>query len=119
MTTTRATTKPRTAQVSSPTAALPAAAAILAQAQSGREVIQDFCPLADSLEWELGQEYLRARQQGLHLRRHAGPLRPLRAFRPPLPSRRRAAGAQLGPARRDLLVPDLFAARPQIRHRHG
>src|SRR5207249_458297 len=32
---------------------------VLAHAQAGREVIQDFCPLADSLEWELGQEYLR------------------------------------------------------------
>lgn len=34
---------------------------VLAHAQTGREVIQDFCPLADSLEWELGQEYLRQR----------------------------------------------------------
>src|SRR5688572_17238064 len=34
---------------------------VLAHAQSGREVVQDFCPLADSLEWELGQEYLRER----------------------------------------------------------
>src|ERR1700691_4045309 len=37
------------------------AEAILAKAQSGRAVIQDFVPLADSLEWELGQEYLRQR----------------------------------------------------------
>ena len=29
--------------------------------QGGRSVIQDFCPLAESLEWELGQEYLRER----------------------------------------------------------
>ncbi len=37
------------------------AAQVLAQAQSGRTVIQDFCPLADSLEWQLGQDYLRDR----------------------------------------------------------
>src|SRR5271170_3465668 len=37
------------------------AEAILANAQSGRAVIQDFVPLADSLEWVLGQEYLRQR----------------------------------------------------------
>jgi tetratricopeptide (TPR) repeat protein len=37
------------------------AQAILAQAQSNRPVIQDFVPLADSLEWNLGQEYLRQR----------------------------------------------------------
>src|SRR5436305_14919235 len=35
--------------------------AILAKAQSSRAVIQDFVPLADSLEWDLGQEYLRQR----------------------------------------------------------
>jgi tetratricopeptide (TPR) repeat protein len=34
---------------------------VLSHAQSSREVVQDFCPLADSLEWELGQEYLRER----------------------------------------------------------
>jgi tetratricopeptide (TPR) repeat protein len=34
---------------------------VLSHAQSGREVIQDFCPLAESLEWELGQQYLRER----------------------------------------------------------
>lgn len=34
---------------------------VLAHAQSGREVIQDFCPLAESLEWQLGQQYLRDR----------------------------------------------------------
>jgi len=37
------------------------AEAILAKAQSGRAVIQDFVPLAESLEWHLGQEYLRQR----------------------------------------------------------
>jgi hypothetical protein len=36
-------------------------AAILAKAQSNRPIIQDFVPLADSLEWNLGQEYLRQR----------------------------------------------------------
>jgi tetratricopeptide (TPR) repeat protein len=36
-------------------------ATILATAQAGRPVIQDFCPLAESLEWELGQVYLRER----------------------------------------------------------
>src|ERR1700722_14451414 len=34
---------------------------VLAHAQAGREVVQDFVPLADSLEWQLGQEYLRQR----------------------------------------------------------
>src|SRR4051812_33829829 len=34
---------------------------ILAKAQAGRTVVQDFVPLAESLEWELGQEYLRLR----------------------------------------------------------
>src|SRR5205085_6711763 len=34
---------------------------ILAQAQSSRHVIQDFVPLAQSLEWDLGQQYLRQR----------------------------------------------------------
>src|SRR5580693_10417162 len=38
-----------------------AAEAILAKAQSSRAVIQDFVPLAQSLEWQLGQEYLRQR----------------------------------------------------------
>src|SRR5580658_6660379 len=37
------------------------AEAILAKAQSGRSVVQDFVPLAESLEWQLGQEYLRQR----------------------------------------------------------
>jgi tetratricopeptide (TPR) repeat protein len=35
--------------------------AILARAQASRDVIQDFVPLAESLEWLLGQEYLRQR----------------------------------------------------------
>src|SRR5262245_62350864 len=34
---------------------------ILGRAQASREVIQDFVPLAESLEWRLGQEYLRQR----------------------------------------------------------
>jgi tetratricopeptide (TPR) repeat protein len=34
---------------------------ILTNAQDSRQVVQDFVPLADSLEWELGQEYLRER----------------------------------------------------------
>ena len=34
---------------------------VLTHAQAGREVIQEFVPLAESLEWELGQEYLRER----------------------------------------------------------
>jgi tetratricopeptide (TPR) repeat protein len=36
-------------------------AEILASAQIGRFVIQDFCPLAQSIEWELGQRYLHER----------------------------------------------------------
>jgi hypothetical protein len=44
------------------TLALPLSAVdVLDQAQSGRLVLQDFRPLAESLEWELGQEYLRQR----------------------------------------------------------
>ena len=34
---------------------------VLTNAQSGREIIQDFVPLAESLEWLLGQQYLRER----------------------------------------------------------
>jgi tetratricopeptide (TPR) repeat protein len=34
---------------------------VLAHAQAGREVVQDFVPLAESLEWVLGQQYLRKR----------------------------------------------------------
>src|SRR5262245_33932262 len=37
------------------------AADILADAQAQRVVLQDFVPMAESLEWELGQEYLRQR----------------------------------------------------------
>jgi tetratricopeptide (TPR) repeat protein len=39
----------------------PRAQSILALAQDGRFVIEDFVPLADSLEWELGQQYFRER----------------------------------------------------------
>ena len=38
-----------------------AAVEILRRAQAGQAVIQDFCPLADSIEWELGQKYLQER----------------------------------------------------------
>jgi hypothetical protein len=34
---------------------------ILLKSQSNRDVIQDFVPLAESLEWKLGQQYLRER----------------------------------------------------------
>jgi hypothetical protein len=34
---------------------------ILRRAQVGQLVIQDLCPLADSIEWELGQKYLQER----------------------------------------------------------
>src|SRR4051812_14552899 len=34
---------------------------VFIQSQSAREVIQEFVPLAQSLEWDLGQEYLRQR----------------------------------------------------------
>ena len=34
---------------------------VLAHSQSSREVIQDYCALAESLEWELGQQYFRER----------------------------------------------------------
>jgi tetratricopeptide (TPR) repeat protein len=34
---------------------------VLAHAQAGREVVQEFCALEASLEWNLGQEYLRQR----------------------------------------------------------
>ena len=40
---------------------LPIEGQVLAHAQASREIVQDFCPLAESLEWELGQEYLRER----------------------------------------------------------
>ncbi len=41
--------------------ALPVADQVLANAQESRDIVQDFCPLADSLEWELGKQYLRER----------------------------------------------------------
>ena len=34
---------------------------VLLKSQSNRDVIQDFVPLAESLEWDLGQQYLRER----------------------------------------------------------
>jgi tetratricopeptide (TPR) repeat protein len=34
---------------------------VVSHAQSSRDVIQDFVPLADSIEWELGQQYFRER----------------------------------------------------------
>src|SRR5271168_1440826 len=37
------------------------AQSILTEAQQQRFVIEDFRPLADSLEWDLGQRYLRER----------------------------------------------------------
>ena len=40
---------------------LPVAQQVLSTTQAAREVVQDFCPLAQSLEWELGQQYLRDR----------------------------------------------------------
>lgn len=44
------------------TSTLPALTAqVLTKSQGTREIIQDFVPLADSLEWDLGQEYLRQR----------------------------------------------------------
>jgi tetratricopeptide (TPR) repeat protein len=33
----------------------------LAKAQEGRPVVQDYCPFPESIEWELGQRYLRER----------------------------------------------------------
>jgi hypothetical protein len=39
----------------------PTPADTLAAVRTSRAVIQDFCPLADSLEWHLGQSYLRER----------------------------------------------------------
>src|ERR1700722_11251446 len=38
-----------------------AAESILSEAQQQRFIIEDFRPLADSLEWDLGQRYLRER----------------------------------------------------------
>jgi len=51
-------------RITSPPAGAPGpvlAQDILANAQASRSVIQDFCPLAESLEWDLGQQYLRQR----------------------------------------------------------
>ncbi len=54
------TTKPRQRpSASSPADTSPEA--LLARAQASREVIQDFVPLSESMEWRLGQEYLRQR----------------------------------------------------------
>jgi hypothetical protein len=39
----------------------PAPAGILAEARAGRTGIQDFCPLSESIEWQLGQRYFRER----------------------------------------------------------
>jgi tetratricopeptide (TPR) repeat protein len=44
-----------------PPGRVPAAKQILSNAQAGRAVIQEFAELASSLEWQLGQEYLRER----------------------------------------------------------
>jgi tetratricopeptide (TPR) repeat protein len=39
----------------------PSGLRVLTHAQSSRDVVQEFVPLAESLEWELGQQYLRER----------------------------------------------------------
>ncbi len=39
----------------------PLAEQVLSHAQAGRDIVQDFVPLAESLEWELGQQYFRER----------------------------------------------------------
>ena len=44
-----------------PTAASGSPLTVLDAAQSGRIVLEDFRPLAESLDWRLGQEYLRQR----------------------------------------------------------
>jgi hypothetical protein len=56
-------TRPAGAGRNGPAAEPPGSLAeeVLAHAQAGRAVVQDFVPLADSLEWQLGQEYLRQR----------------------------------------------------------
>lgn len=51
-----------TGHSSSGAIALPARrrpADVLSCAQKGREVVQDYCPFPDSLEWRIGQRYLR------------------------------------------------------------
>src|SRR6266478_6442315 len=53
------TASPPASNRAAPTAS--AAQQILSNAQSSRLVVQDFVPLAQSLEWELGQQYLRDR----------------------------------------------------------
>src|SRR5438477_4222045 len=92
-----------------------AAEAILAKAQSSRTVIQDFVPLADSLEWRLGQEYLRQRGDKAFLSdAHPVPFVDNKAYRPPgerpgpvryggIERQARAAGFQLAVSR-DLFV---------------
>jgi tetratricopeptide (TPR) repeat protein len=51
-----------------PTAPGPAlATSILSEAQADRVLIQDYCPLADSIEWNLGQRYLHERGSGAFL----------------------------------------------------
>lgn len=54
------TSSPKHPNESKPVYASPAEE-VLAEAQSSREVVQDFVPLAESLEWELGQQYFRER----------------------------------------------------------
>ncbi len=44
-----------------PTTSGTAAEQVLSQCQTGREVVQDFVPLPESLEWDLGQQYLKDR----------------------------------------------------------
>ncbi len=63
MTTTARVPKTRPGEPSPPSfnPNLPVAEQVLANAQTSREVVQEFCPLAESLEWELGQQYLRER----------------------------------------------------------
>src|SRR5438876_1122995 len=53
---------------------------VLAHAQAGREVVQDFVPLSESLEWQLGSEYLRHRVLADHAGRYR--VRLLDALRP-------------------------------------
>ena len=50
---------------------------VLAHAQAGREVIQDFVPLAASLEWSLGQE---GRRKGHARRSSVSQRKPYRQF---------------------------------------
>jgi hypothetical protein len=46
----------------------PSPANILATTQAARTVVQDFRPLAESIEWELGQLYLRERGSNAFIR---------------------------------------------------